>query len=358
MRILIAFRSTNTDNIFVYALRDALVAQGMEVVCSQKAFWRDDSFYDIIHIQWPEELIGWFDPAPERIEELSIRLRELKERGSKIVYTRHNIVPHYGNPVIRNAYRLVEQESDMIVHMGRYSRDEYLGACADSQNMQVIIPHHIYEGYYNDQISRKEARHILGIPEDKFVITSFGKFRNREEIKHTLQAFLQWKCKQKYLLAPRMLPFSPSPVSNCWWKRVVSRLAFKVSVPLLELWHIRAGSQTVILEDDQLPYYLTAANVVFIQRVQILNSGNIPLAFLFGRAVVGPERGNLTEILKETGNPSFDPDHRSGIRRAFEFVLQHPELGEANRKYAARYWGLQQIGAAYIAAYQQLLNPS
>ena len=47
------------------------------------------------------------------------------------------------------------------------------------------------------------------------------------------------------------------------------------------------------VSDQELPLYFGAADVVFIQRVKILNSGNLPLGFYYGKVVVGPNLGDV-----------------------------------------------------------------
>jgi hypothetical protein len=46
---------------------------------------------------------------------------------------------------------------------------------------------------------------------------------------------------------------------------------------------------------------------VLIPRHEALNSGNVFLGFTFGKPVVGPDIGNIGEVLTLTGNPTFDP---------------------------------------------------
>lgn len=51
---------------------------------------------------------------------------------------------------------------------------------------------------------------------------------------------------------------------------------------------------------------MSVADIALLQRVKILNSGSLPLNFYFGNVVVGPDVGNVGEILKKTGNPVFN----------------------------------------------------
>ena len=53
MKVLIVFEDKNVDNLFVPILCRGLQAIGVEVECSVEKFWNEDTFYDIIHFQWP-----------------------------------------------------------------------------------------------------------------------------------------------------------------------------------------------------------------------------------------------------------------------------------------------------------------
>lgn len=352
MKVLIVFREDDTDNLFVPVLCEAIRKQGIDVHCSGRDFWEKDEPYDIIHFQWPEEAVGWNCTDISVIDRLRQRIRHFKDGGSKIVYTRHNACSHYNaNPVIRQAYGLIESCSDVVVHMGRYSKEEFGKAHPGSRN--VIIPHHIYENTYNESISREEARRHLGLPADKMIITAFGKFRNREEIRMVLDAFSALRNKRKFLLAPRMFPFAKHPGQRNPLKRLLSLAGYYLVPALLRLRNIRAGANGELIDNDELPYYIAASDVIFVQRKRILNSGNVPLAFLFRKVVAGPDNGNVGELLRETGNPVFSPDDNAGIVRALEQAgrLAEQGKGEENYHYARQHMNLEVVANAYIDAY-------
>ena len=89
--------------------------------------------------------------------------------------------------------------------MGHYSQTEFIQKYPDSRN--VIIPYHIYQYTYKEDISIERARQYLNLPQEAFVVTAFGKFRNREERRMVLGAFRDWDEEQKLLIAPRLYPF-------------------------------------------------------------------------------------------------------------------------------------------------------
>lgn len=356
---LIVFRENGeTDNLFVPILCDAIRMAGVNVRCSQKEFWESDTTYDIIHFQWPEEVVGWTCEDPDIIRRLEERIAFFRSRGAHFIYTRHNIRPHYANDIISRAYDIIESESDIVVHMGHYSQTEFIQKYPDSRN--AIIPHHIYQYTYKEDISIERARQYLNLPQEAFIVTAFGKFRNREERRMVLGAFRNWNKKNELLLAPRFYPFSRhNNYGRNILKRWASRIGYYLAMPLFNrMFNLQAGANEELIDNCDLPYYIAASDVIFIQRKDILNSGNVPLGFLYHKVVMGPATGNIGEILTATGNPTFHPDNRTDILEALEKARQLSAWGqgEMNYAYASENMNLRKIGKEYAQTYKDAIN--
>lgn len=359
IKALIVFRENeDTENLFVPLLCDAIKTAGVDVRCSMNEFWNSETHYNIIHFQWPEEVMGWNCNDPDKLRGLEERIRFFRTNGARFVYTRHNVRPHYANEVISRAYEIIEKESDVVVHMGRYSLNEFADKHPGSRN--VIIPHHIYQFTYNEDIDWKYARSYLHLPMKGLIVTAFGKFRNREERRMVTAAFRKWDVRDKFLLAPRLYPFSKTNMyGGNFIKRWVSRTGYYWLMPLLNSLNNRqAGANDELIDNSELPFYMAASDVIFIQRKDILNSGNVPLAFLFKKVVVGPNVGNIGEILNETGNPTFCPDDSDSIVRALHKAHQLAAMGKGkeNYSYALEHMSLGKVGQVYVQTYKEVLN--
>lgn len=353
MKVLIVFNAQKeTDNLFVSTFCQAICKQGIDAHCSLQDFWTDDSTqYDIIHFHWPEEVVGWICTELAVIQQLKKRLEYFKAQGCRLVYTRHNERPHYHNSIIEEAYCLIESFSDIVVHMGMYSCESFTKEYPDKKH--VIIPHHIYQYTYNETISQKDARIRLRLPLNGLVVTAFGKFRNNEEVLMTLKGFHSFKNAHKILVAPRMLPFSKHPSQRNPFKKMLSFVGYYLVPAFLSMRKIYAGMSDELVDNDMLPYYLSASDILLIQRKHILNSGNVPLAFLFRKVVVGPDEGNVNEWLLTTGNPTFNPNDTTSIgnalNKAYELVAANK--GEDNYQYSIREMGLERVAIMYKKAY-------
>lgn len=357
MKILLVYKASGlSDNPFVRLLAEGIRSCGFEVVCSVGEFWDNAAAYDIVHFQWPEELFGWSYPKAAQVEAFRKQLQMLRERGIPIAYTRHNTRPHKGDALLAEAYRLTEEYADAVVHMGDYSRREFLAVYPNSQQLQVVIPHHIYEGVYDEKITRSEARQKLGIPENRFVILAFGAFRHASERHLMWQTFRRLRKRGKFLLAPRLWPYALNGSHHKGLKHVAVKTLYYAAHVAEKALHCRITSAKGLIPDADLPAYFMASDVVFIQRTDILNSGNVPQAFAFGRVVAGPTAGNIGEILKATGNPVFDPADPMSVDRAMAeaALLADAGQGEKNRRYAHEHLRLPLIAAAYGHLYGQL----
>lgn len=359
MKILIVYRDNLVnDNMFVKTLAEGLRLLNISVDLSLDLFWDKDpsEMYDIIHIQWPEELFLWKDISEIDLVRLKEKLSLLRYKGVKIVYTRHNLVPHYPNENLYKLYNIIETYSSAIVHMGYFSLKEFMDKYPMNVINQVVIPHHIYENVYNEHYTQEEARKRLKIPLSKFVVLSFGKFRFKDEMMMVLKAFYNLQLRNKYLLAPRFFPFERNSKNRKFLKRLFTVFGYYVIYPLSNFFNTKLGLEKDLVTDEDLPLYFIAADVVLIQRKNILNSGNIPTSFLFNKVVVGPESGNITEILEATFNPLFNPNDIKSVTNALEeaFMLSKARHGVNNYKFALEHWGIQVISSEYLRLYEFL----
>lgn len=358
MKILIAYDiGPENDNPFVRLLAQGLRNEpGCEVVCSAAEFRTNADAYDVVHIQWPEALFGWHRPDSEQLRTVETIFEGLRARGAAIVYTRHNAAPHRGDAQVDAGYRLVERYADAVVHLGDASRRELLGKGVPAGQLQEVIPHHIYEGIYDTALSRSAARRLLGIPERAFVLLAFGTFRHAEERKLVWGAFRLLHLPGKYLLAPRLFPYTYRSRWRTGLRSLLTRTLYLAVRAATACAPCRITSSEWMIPDSELPRYLAAADVLMIQRTNILNSGNVTLGFLFGKVVAGPDCGNVGEALRATGNPVFDPADTDSVDRALTEAARLAEEGHGarNREYALEHLTLARTARQYAALYSKL----
>ncbi len=358
MKILYAF---NQDlNPYVNVIVTGLARANCPVETGTASFWNADRFdYDIVHIQWPETLFDWRVPTAIELLFLRHRLKEVKQRA-KVVYTHHNEVSHHANKdnaaILQELYSLLQAECDVMVHLDDASRATCLANPALRDKTHVVIPIPVYDELYAPYANLDPAasRRKLGLPLHKNIVLAFGNFRFEREKQLVSDAFLGLHDRHTLLLAPkwhRARDYDFNPRHPMLLLRSARQAAWS-------WWNglILGAKKTV--SDEEVASCFSAADVVFIQRLDDLNSGNIPMAFLYGKVAVGPDAGNIGAILKATGNPVFDPQNpgsvTSALRQAVD--LSQTDLGARNRQFAMTHWTSRQIAEAHASLYRSLLH--
>jgi hypothetical protein len=361
MKILFAF---NRDlNPYVDVMMGALQAAGCPVDSGTDKFWKTGLFaHDIVHIQWPETLFDWRVPSWIEMGFLRRRLKEIRSRA-RIVYTRHNEVSHHANEsnadILKELYDLIESECDAMVHLGEASsracaeRPEF----ADKRHAMIAIP--VYDEMYRLHlgISAEEARKRLKLPRNGKIVLAFGQVRYESEKRLMVDAFTPEARAQACLLVPKWHNARAYSLSLRH-----PMLAFRTARQAAWAWRrgMKLGAKKFIT-DEEVALHFAAADVVFIQRLDDLNSGNVPMAFLFRKTVVGPDCGNIGHWLRATGNPVFDAKDPAGAGNA---LLRGLDLsvrgqGDSNYRYAMDHWTAQQAGEAHVRLYRELtLGPA
>ena len=341
------------DNLFVKVFRDFLEAEGVEVVCDTNEFWNPSRRYDIIHYQWPEGVITGMGLSRESLSAVTWRIAQYKREGMRFAVTRHNERKHNGaSSLWEDLYRIVESSCDIIFHMGHYSRDTMPADHCGANARHFIVPHPTYP-YIDRTVEKENARHELGFRNGDKIVLAFGDFRSDEERIMVLSTMKRLREDNLRLLAPRLFN------SSIWgqgklhaYRELRNRLRF-----------LRYGlflGKYGLVSDKTMSLQFAASDVVLIQRKHILNSGNLPMGFDFGKVVVGPDRGNVGEILKETGNPIFDPDDGDSIAKAVReaFALAGTGKGEENRLYADAHWSPAICAHSIVQEYERVLARS
>lgn len=277
----------------------------------------DTTSYEIILIQWPEQIFDWKEPNDDQLTFLSQQIKKWKKH-SKIIYIVHNEKPHLGMTTqFQKLYDLIESSNDIALHFGTYSKKRLQKKYPNSKHS--IIHHPLYKRSF-PSYTKEEARKELGIDMRREVMIAPGKIRNLKERNLVLNAFANIKNSNRTLIVPSM-----------FWKQ--STLEFKGRQRLKSIFDVKTWIEKKMngtyspptymfhygfMKANQLALSVAASDVVFLPRIHTLNSGNMYLGLTYKKINVGPETGNITEELKNFDFPTFQPENPESIQRAIE----------------------------------------
>lgn len=352
-KVLLACR-VSLYNPLIRQLVDHLLACSVvdSVQHDPENFWDIDltdvqSAPNVVHFHWPEALYSWAEPDEHMLNRLQARLNEWKTRAV-LVATVHDWHPHYRDvPGFRKLFHLLYRNVDAIIHTGHASRDGFNQRYPDlASKHQVLIPEGM-NAYFRNDVSKAEARQHLKIAQSAFVVSSVGSLRIYQE-----RAQLEWAWRQlpgwnkRLLIAGgREMELIDHPKR---WGREWQRARLKLD-PRVRVF---AGH----IPNDDVQFYVNAADVLALSRLKILNSGNVILGFSFGRVVVGPDLGVVGEILRKTGNPVYTPGDVGSFAAALRQArtLAADGLGAENYAYALQNWNWEHVIGLHLDLYEQM----
>jgi len=331
---------------------------------SNGRFWlyQDGLTWDIINIHWPEWLIATHPPSKEEVDHL-ITILKYQKKTSKIVVTVHNDLPHRDKSSLYfNLYKRVYELADGFIHMGNESIKSvhHRFPVEVKGKKHTVIAHGNY-AVFGDKVAKKIARAKHGFPDMPLALI-VGAIRNSEELRLILaSAKTMNTLNGKVVFAGTFLIENPQPRSVI---QILKRLMEECrrGLTIIKLY----ASQGLIYMPGKVPFekmssLVSSTDILIIPRMNILNSGNVPLGFTYGCVVVGPSVGNVGELLAKHDNSIFNPQLGiSDLDRAIKEAIQksHDGYGIRNRDIAITKWNWDKIARDYKLFLEDILSNS
>lgn len=335
-----------SQNTYVKSIVDHLKLH-CKVLCDTSSFWTTNMDFNVIHIQWIEELFKWQPITNQDLIKLEERLSFWHKKGAKIVVTRHNNLPHRNHKLDVKLYDLVFRKTEAVIHLGEYSKKEF----ADNK-LHVVIQH----PNYLELVNNLEASNIRGkynIPSSAKLFLSFGVIRNKNEELQIINAFKKVSQKTDYLIITNSLfkKNKPSFITQPF-------LRLKHNVKAFALNKSRIFPINKRLTQKEINSYFKSANVIISPRINTLNSGVIYMAFSFSKIVIGPNTGNVKELLMFNNNPVFQPLNQESICNALIKAKKQLEsdIEVRNYKFAKHNCSSKLIAQEHYNLYKVLIK--
>lgn len=276
------------DNPYLRSLSESLERRGVSV--DDFTFMQAlKQRYDVLHIHWPDLHLrarSSFHALAKHMR-LALLFALLRLRGTRIVWTVHNLKPHERHPPVGEilfplwfprscTHAIALTNNGLASALARYP--------ALHDKVAAVIPHGHYRDAYASAQPRRSCRNQLGL-EHRFTFLFFGNIRPYKNVPLLIAAF-------------RQLPLQDVQLVIAGQPGHMMRID--------ELRKLAADDQRIRLSlqfvpDDKVPLYIGAADVVVLPFEDILNSGSVFLALSFNRAVLAPKLGALPEIQSHVG---------------------------------------------------------
>lgn len=298
----------------------------------------------IVHYHWLDPCIKATGRITTIIKNICFLLEVMIIRlfGKRIVWTVHNLLPHDTEykKILIYFIRLFVKFTDAIIVHSNYARQLIVNELDADISKIRIIPHGNYINNYKNTVSRDEARKKLYLGNNKFVMLFIGRIRPYKGLLNLVDIVNKSTNENLHLVIAGVFDND----------RHSDRLLNKIGN------HPRFTVHRGFVPADELQYFMNAADIVVLPYTNILTSGVAILAMSFGKPVIAPSLGELTELFNNNGGILYNPANQEGLSGAIE-QASHADL-EAMGAYnlsRARSQGWESVAAATKTVYQSCL---
>lgn len=240
----------------------------------------------------------------------------LKALGFKLVYTVHNLMPHEPSTIndifiMKMLFALSDAD---IIHSSAVLK-QMVAEHVKTDNTH-LVPHGNYIGFYKNTITQRDARNALHISSNsQLTILFFGMIRRYKGIENLLEAYRKIDNKHITLII----------AGHCFEKNMRDALEtfakeYKESVHLT-LKHI---------SNDDVQIYFNAADMVVFPYKKVTTSGAAVLALSFGKPIIAPRIGALTDI-PETSGIFYNVEDARGLERSIEKAVHEKNMSQMGK---------------------------
>ncbi|MBC3539174.1 glycosyltransferase [Rufibacter sediminis] len=287
--------STREGNPYNYILYSNMEKQGYPIYEFDYAIKNSIKFafsskYRIFHIHWPSNVIfgNSFFKANLKLNLFFAFIRLIRRFNKKVVWTVHNLEDHEGKfPALQKKLNdFLYSQVDGFISLngsGLELISKKTGSNGHKKLAHIFHPH--YKNYYQNTISRAQAREKLGISPEKFVFLFLGQIRAYKNVTGLIKAFNDLKNSNSLLL-----------VAGNVHEDIKTELEEQLS-----------NSENVLfvnsfVRDEDLQLYFNGADVVVTPYNKIFNSGSALLNLSFNKPTLAPDLWALTELKQLVGS--------------------------------------------------------
>ncbi len=252
-----------------------------------------------------------------------------KNQCSKIICIADNIIPHEKRPGDKSFTKYFIKPIDGFITMSKKVLDD-LRIFTQTKAIQTVHP--LYDNF-GDALLKEDAKNYLQIPADSKIILFFGFIRKYKGLDLLLEAMKILKnqhAKDASIILPRLLIAGEFYDDEMIYTNLIQELGIE---ELLDL-------RTHFISDQEVKYYLSAADFVIQPYKNATQSGVTPLAYHFEKPMLVTNVGGLADMVPDgkagvvvEPNPASIAD---GIKKLYQlgenFYL--PQLRQEKQKYS------------------------
>ena len=275
---------------------------------------------DIIHLDWPHDFYSGRNLFTRSLKMLMYFAGLKRIRNKKVVWTAHNLVAHNSKDIIREK-KMIQKLIDVcdgIFLLSASSKEQLFDSY--ELNPETIVEAgticHFIDVYEN-KISKTDAkRYFENLREHVFL--HIGRMQFYKGTINLLRQFYKLNNLDSTLIIA-------GKVNGDEFNRLILK-----EVEACRSRNLDVRLEDKFVEDDDLQIYFNASDFVVLPFENILNSASILLAMSFGKIIIAPNIGSLSEVIPDFGWISYE-DGRDNLLSALEKALDFTDFSMTER---------------------------
>jgi beta-1,4-mannosyltransferase len=240
---------------------------------------------DVWHLHWPDYQVSMAGrlQVGMRIAALTALLGLAKAKGTRVVWTAHNVSSHERrHPFLeRWLWRAVFHSVDGIIALSDFGAQEVRRRHPTLRHVPcAVIPHGHYRDVYGHPADKAESRARLGLPSEGLVLLHLGQLRPYKNVHRLIEAFADAQLPEAVLVV------AGQPIDTAM-KRSLERAVDGMSNVMLQLEFVPR---------DEVRWLFSACDLVVLPYTDFSNSGAAILSLSFDRPIVVPPHGAMMEL--------------------------------------------------------------
>jgi len=265
---------------------------------------------------------------------------------AKFVWTVHNLYTHDSSylQIDKLGRKFFSRIVDGIICHCNQAKREIQKIYEVSPKKIHIIPYGNVQEFYKNEISKDDAREFLNLKKETFIFCHYGRIKPYKGVFDLINSFKALNQNENIKLMVIGAPRTD-----------------ELKAHILD---ISKNTENIILKLDFVPnddvqYYINASDIIVVSYKKILTSGVVIMAITFGKPIIAPKLGCITETLDENGAILYDSHEKDGLKNALKKTLELKDkllkMGHYNFNLAKKLkW--ENIGKQTIRVYSKYLK--
>lgn len=303
---------------------------------------------DIIHIHWQHKFLLGRNKMRTILRSLSFITQVLlmKTLGKKVIWTVHNIKNHEKRHEKLEVFfsTILAHCVDAIIVHCEFARCKVREIYKIRNKKKIaVIPHGSYLDVYKNSVSIDKARKYLNLSSSDLTFLLFGNIRPYKGVLELIHSFRRLDAEHAKLI------IAGKPEDKRLYRVLKEEVRDDSSIRMIPRF----------ISDDEIQTFMNATDVLVLPYREILTSGAAMLGISFGKAIIAPRIGCLSDTLDNSGSFLYDSKEEHALLNAMKDALfsrgKLREMGNYNFTLAEKFnW--QDIAASTYEVYRSCLH--